>query len=81
MSSGKVVELARLILEQATKYEEHFLSNNLERPSLDAAAFPEPSLPEVVLDARAKVLQATSDLQALVRGPSETIRHATAHVG
>ena len=78
---GTVVALAKRILEDATKYKGYYSTNNLVAPTFDATAFPEPTLPADILAARESLLDASSELQDLVRGPKEIVRNAATHVG
>ena len=77
---GKVIDLARRVLENATKYEEYYAFNNLVAPTFDAAAFPEPVLPHDIVAARESLLDASTELQDLVRGPSEIVRNTATYV-
>ena len=74
--AGSIVKLASQILEHATKYEGYFTSQGLTAPGLDSSSFPEPSLPDNVRAAREAVVEATTDIQALIRGPRDVLRQS-----
>ena len=75
-----IVELAKLILENATIYEQHFSSNGLPSPSLEASAFPAPNLPGEVTAIRDAAIEACTNLQAILRGPVGVVRSIIAMV-
>ena len=74
MTASPLVDLARQVLDNTTKYEEYFASQGLPAPSLDAGSFPGPKLPEEILAARDTVVVAGTKLRDIVRGPQEVLQ-------
>lgn len=78
---GRVVDLAQRMLEQAQQYEQLFESHHLEVPAFDVASFPGPDLsatPAVAAQVetlRNELVNASLDLQELVRGPMALVMH------
>ena len=80
MATGDIKELASLILKNATIYETYFMSHGLPAPSFEADAFPEAPLPAEVVAARETILEASTELQELVRGPVGIVRNTATYV-
>lgn len=80
MAAGKVVELASRIMENATKFEEHYRSQGLPAPSFDADQPLRIQLPGDIAAVREAILEASTELQELIQGPVGIIQHATAFV-
>ena len=75
-SNNRIVELSCLIATETAKIN-HFLdANNLPAPSLEEYALPSIPIPEGATDikaARVAVIEACSELEALLMGPKELL--------
>jgi len=80
MAPSKVVELVSRIMENATKFEEHYRSQGLPAPSFDADQPLKVQLPGDVAGVREAILEASTELQELIQGPVGIIQHAAAFV-
>ena len=78
--ASSIIELAKLILQNVSAYEQYFTTNSLARPTLEASGFPEPNLPGEVTAARNAALEACAELQAILKGPVGIVRGVTALV-
>ena len=76
----RVVELAKLVLENATVYEQCFASSHLPSPGLDTSTFPAPNVSRNVTAAKDAALEACAELQAILEKPVGIVRNLTATV-
>lgn len=75
MSSARLTDLARTILQQTSLIENHFNANNFPLPSFDEHSQPELSLPSPELQqARQEAVEAAVELQDLLMGPAMQLR-------
>ncbi|KAI0520797.1 S-adenosyl-L-methionine-dependent methyltransferase [Xylaria bambusicola] len=75
--TNRIVELSSLIAQQTTIINDFFEENQLPTPSLDLDALqflPIPNEATHVKAARARVIEACSELKALLTGPRELLR-------
>ena len=76
MSQHRIVELAAIISENTNVVNEYFVSHKLPTPTLDHTApgqLPIPADAPEIEQARRTVIEATDELQALMRGPRELL--------
>ncbi|KAI1771117.1 S-adenosyl-L-methionine-dependent methyltransferase [Hypoxylon cercidicola] len=76
-STNKIIELSSLIAKKTAIVNDYLVSNNLPTPSLDADALWSIPIPEdatEVKEARMAVMDACSELKALMTGPKELLR-------
>jgi hypothetical protein len=76
-SPNRIVELSSIIAAETKKVNAFLIENNLATPSLDADALhtiPIPDSAEHIKAARAAVIEACSELKALMTGPKELLR-------
>ena len=76
MASGRVLELANMIAQNTATVNDYLLRNHLPTPSFDVTQ------PPIILinfqdkeveEARMTVLEATTELNALMKGPVESL--------
>jgi hypothetical protein len=75
------MELCSLIARETSKINDYLVANNLPTPSLDVDALPAIPIPDDATDikaARLAVIEACSELQALMTGPKELLRFKVA---
>ncbi|OTA92758.1 hypothetical protein M434DRAFT_31515 [Hypoxylon sp. CO27-5] len=76
-STNKIIELSSLIAEKTAVVNDFLVRNKLPTPSLDADALCSIPIPEdatEVKEARAAVIDACSELKALMTGPKELLK-------
>ena len=74
MSSNKLTDLARAILDSASKLEQHFHENQLEPPSFEEHYPPELPLTDEMQLVRQKAVDSAMELQDLLIGPAMQLR-------
>jgi hypothetical protein len=76
-SNNKIVRLSTAISGHTQIMDEYLTSNNLPTPSLDATAhthnIPEDA-PHHIKNAAQSLIEASSELKALIEGPRELVR-------
>ena len=73
---NRIVELASLIHNKTVLLDDYLTSNGLHTPSLDVNAPLKTNIPEEaedILAAKASVIEAAAELQALLLGPYELL--------
>ena len=76
-STSRITTLSQLIASETEKLEQYLVSNGHALPGLDiAAAGSFPKLPAEEHERRQRIINATQELQDLVRGPRENVRWA-----
>jgi hypothetical protein len=76
-STNRIIELSLLIAKETEKINDFFVKNKLPTPSLDADAINSMQIPDDWVEikaARAAVIEACSELKALMTGPRELAR-------
>jgi hypothetical protein len=76
-STNRITELSSIIAKNTALIDDYLTSKNHPTPSLDASALWVLPIPEDAVDikaARQSVMEACSELQALVTGPRELLR-------
>ncbi|KAI2467442.1 S-adenosyl-L-methionine-dependent methyltransferase [Annulohypoxylon bovei var. microspora] len=76
-SPNRIVELSSIIAKETTKLDNFFVKNGLPTPSLDADALWSIPIPESATDLKASrlaVMEACSELKALMTGPKVLLR-------
>lgn len=76
-STNRIVELSSLIAAETAKINDFLVKNGLPTPSLEADALGAIPIPDEAKDikaARAAVLGACSELEALLTGPKDILR-------
>ena len=76
MASSRIVDLASTILASTKKFEECLVSHNLPAPSFDTSTLAMLPPSEELQGAQTVVLEAVSELQALMLGPVAMLRHS-----
>lgn len=76
-SDNRIVQLAKEISEHTQTVDQYLTSKSLPTPSLDANA-PAHSIPEDaprhIKDAAQSLIEASSEMKALIEGPRELVR-------
>lgn len=76
-STSRLTTLSKLIASETEKLEQYLTSNGLAQPGLDITAAGDfPKLPAEEQERRQRIINATQELQDLVRGPRESVRWA-----
>jgi hypothetical protein len=78
-SITRIAQLSSTIASNTTLIDEYFTSHSLASPSLDASApaqLPIPPDAPQIAKARQEVIDATAELNAIMKGPSELLRVA-----
>ncbi|KAI1204780.1 S-adenosyl-L-methionine-dependent methyltransferase [Annulohypoxylon truncatum] len=76
-STNRIIELSSLIARETALINDFLVKNNLPTPSLDADALQSIPIPDSATDieaARTAVIEACSELKALMTGPKELLR-------
>ncbi|KAH7175528.1 putative O-methyltransferase [Dactylonectria macrodidyma] len=74
-STSHMIDLAKKITEETEKLDKYLKDNGLPNPGFDVDAPGDfPKLPADVQQSRQEIVYATKELNALVRGPRETVR-------
>lgn len=66
---SRILELSSLIELGTLQLDNYFKTHDLPTPSLSVNAAPDVRLPEFLFKQRDEILDATSELQALIEGP------------
>ena len=74
MSTTRLTDLAKVILENAQKVEEHLKANNEPQPSFDEHSPPELPLSSEMQQAKQKTIDSAMELQDLLNGPAMQLR-------
>ena len=74
MSTTRLTDLAKAILENTGKLEEYFNANKLPLPSFEEHSPPELPLSPELQQVRAKAVDAATELQDLLIGPAMQLR-------
>ncbi|KAL7621383.1 hypothetical protein AAE478_008705 [Parahypoxylon ruwenzoriense] len=75
--TNRIIELSTIIVNQTAKLDDFLVKNELPTPSLDADALWSIPIPENATDieaSRMAIIEACSELKALVTGPKELLR-------
>ena len=75
MASSRIVDLASTIATSTTEFEKCLESLNVPSPSFDTSTFAKLPPSEELKGAQTSILEAISELQALVLGPIEMLRY------
>jgi hypothetical protein len=75
-SPNRIVQLSTLIASETARLDNFFVSSKLPTPSLDASALWSLPIPESDTDlwaSRNAIIEACSELKALMKGPMELL--------
>jgi hypothetical protein len=75
MASSRIVVLASSLESKAKLIDEHFRKIGLPSPSFDASTPPMLPLPSDITQLKEEVLEASEELQELLRGPMPQSSH------
>lgn len=73
-SSSQISVFATSIAENTAKYDAWLFSQGIPTPSFDGGGPVGLDLPPEILEAREKVIESTSELQALILGPMDYVQ-------
>lgn len=76
MSTSRISELASIISTNTQRLDQYLASNNLPFPSLDVNAPLTLTLPEAIAASQAAILDATTELRAILLGPVGILQYA-----
>lgn len=68
--SSRSVQLASIIASKTTQCDQWFASKGIPQPSFDEDLTFASTIPDDITEAREKVIEATTELQALMLGPA-----------
>ena len=81
MASSRIMDLASTIMANTARFDKCLESHNLPSPSFDASKFAKLPPSEELQGAQTAILEAISELQALVLEPTVMLRSMALKVG